>query len=89
MIGTSIDARRSFRETFPTISEETVNELVCRGLLHFAEHQWRFGDANNGTTQRLERRKWKRADNSGVDWHKLIGLDDVIRHDRRCVLFVI
>ena len=89
MIGTSIDERRLLRETFPCISEETVNELVRRGLLDLGKHQWRFGDANNGTTRRFDQRKWKRADNDGPDWHKLIGLSDVIRYDRRYVLFVI
>ena len=89
MIRTGIDTQRLFRQAFPTINEETVNELVRRGLLHLAEHKWRFGDANNGTTRRLDRRKWKRANNSGADWHRLIGLDDVIQHDRRRVIFVI
>ena len=60
-----------------------------RGLLDLGKHQWRFGDANNGTTRRFDQRKWKRADNDGPDWHKLIGLSDVIRYDRRYVLFVI
>jgi hypothetical protein len=89
MIGTSIDARRLFRQTFPLVSEETVNELMRRGLLHLAAHQWRFGDENNGTTRRLDGRKWKRADTKGADWHQLIGLADVVRNDRRHVLFVI
>ena len=32
---------------------------------------------------------WKRADNSGSDWHRLIGLNDVVHNDRRRIIFVI
>ena len=48
-----------------------------------------FRNESNGTTRRLDGRKFTRADNSGPDWHKLIGLTDVVRHNRKEVLFVI
>ena len=60
MIGTSIDAQRSFRETFPIISEETVNELVCRGLLHFAEHSRVKSRCRNARFGRSRPRSTKR-----------------------------
>jgi hypothetical protein len=70
------------------ISPDTGEEMVQRGLLHFDGDSWRLGDENNGSTRRLYG-NWKRADNSGPDWHKLIGLDDVVQNDRRNVVFVI
>jgi hypothetical protein len=33
--------------------------------------------------------KYKRADNSGAAWHRLVGLQDVVRNNRRQVLLVI
>src|SRR5215475_6039100 len=89
MRSASTDARGSLVKLFPSISVETVNELEERGLLQIAEGQWRLGDKNNGSTRRLDNRKWRRADNSGDAWHKLIGLDDVVQNDRRRVIFVI
>jgi hypothetical protein len=89
MIAT-IEALLKFNESHPSISAEAVEELTRRGLFHLpsAEH-WRFADESNGTTRRLDGRKWNLADNSGSDWHKLIGLDDVVRNDRKHVFFVI
>jgi hypothetical protein len=79
-----------FNESYPSISAETVEELIRRRLFHLPtpEH-WRFGDEYNGTTRRIDGRKWNRPDNSGEEWHKLIGLDDVVRNDRKHVFFVI
>jgi hypothetical protein len=81
------DARLS--TLFPSISAETIRELEGRGLLHISERQWRLGDDNNGSTRKLGVRKWKRGDNSGEAWHKLIGLDEVVQNDRRHVILVI
>ena len=60
-----------------------------RRLFHWSGDYWRFGDENNGTTRRLDGQKFTRADNSGADWHKLIGLADVVHHNRKYVLFAI
>ena len=84
-----IEIPSKFTKAYPSISVETVDELVRRGLFHCSGDYWRFGDENNGTTRRLDGRKFTRADNSGADWHKLIGLADVVRHNRKDVLFVI
>jgi hypothetical protein len=70
-------ARRCLSEILPGINEDTIKELERRCLCHITERQWRFGDENNGTTRRFDTRKWKRADNSGPDWHRLIGLNAV------------
>jgi hypothetical protein len=79
-----------FTYTYPPISVEAVEELIQRGLFHLTDGEhWRFGDENNGSTRRLDGRNWKRADNDGPDWHKLIGLADTVRHDRKQVLFII
>jgi hypothetical protein len=84
-----IEIASKFTKAYPSISVETLDELVRRRLFHWSGDYWRFGDENNGTTRRLDGRKFTRADNSGADWHKLIGLADVVRHDRKYVLFVI
>jgi hypothetical protein len=81
--------RRCLSEILPGINEDTIKELERRCLCHITERQWRFGDENNGTTRRFDTRKWKRADNSGPDWHRLIGLNDVVHNDRRRIIFVI
>jgi Toprim-like len=85
----SLFARYSTTE-FSPISVETVKELMRRRLFHLcdAEH-WRLGDEHNGCTRRLDGGKWKRHDHSGPAWHRLIGLEDVTRHNRQLVLFVI
>jgi hypothetical protein len=81
---------QSFVNQFEPVSIETVETLIERGLFHLPDRDhWRFGDEHNGTTRRLDDRKWKRGDNNGADWHKLIGRADVVRHDRRHVVFVI
>jgi hypothetical protein len=77
-----------FCQTLRGINSGTAEEMVQRGLLHFDLDTWRLGDSNNGTTRRLHG-KWKRSDNSGCDWHRLIGLDDVVRNDRRQVFLVL
>jgi hypothetical protein len=80
---------KQLHQAFPCISIETTDELMSRDLLHIEDNEWRLGDETNGTTRRFSNRKWKRADNLGEKWHKLIGLDDVVRNDRKYVLFVI
>lgn len=73
-----------------SISIETIKELTRRNLLHFGDDYWRFGDDSNGVRRKLNaRQKWMRADNDGAAWHRLIGLNDVIQHDRRYVLLAI
>jgi hypothetical protein len=85
-----VEALLRFNAAHPCISEETVTELAERGLFTFDSEFWHFGDGNNGTSRQLdERQKFPRAHNSGEDWHRLIGLDDVVRHDRKYVLFVL
>jgi hypothetical protein len=75
------------------ISPQAIEEAVRRGLLSFVKHRnfrcWRFGDRANGTTRALNGKKFVRSDKKGADWHKLIGLADVIEHDRRFVIFVL
>lgn len=87
--GKVAQSRAIFHATYPVISRGTVDELIRRELLSCSEHHWRFGDKNNGSTRRLDGGKWKRADNERDDWHKLIGLEDITRHNRQPVLFVI
>jgi hypothetical protein len=88
----------AFLKAFPLFSRETVAEVSRRGLLSFRDGCWRFGDASNGSKRRLDGRKFRLkngeeakafADNSGSDWHRLIGLVDVVERDRRWVIFVI
>ena len=85
----AIEMASKFTTAYPSISDEVVDELMCRGLLQCGGDCWRFGDENNGTTRRLNGQKFTRADNAGADWHKLIGLADVVHHNRKHVLFVI
>jgi hypothetical protein len=81
---------QTFTHQFEPVSIETVEALIERGLFQLTdEEHWRFGDEHNGCTRRLDGRKWKRADNKGDDWHKLIGLSDVAANDRNHVVFVI
>ena len=84
-----IEVASKFTKAYPSISVGTVDELVRRRLFHWSGDYWRFGDENNGTTRRLDGQKFTRAHNSGAAWHKLIGLGDVISHDRKYVLFAI
>jgi Toprim-like len=79
-----------FLEAFPFFSAETVTEVQRRGLLSFPNHGlWRYGDDHNGSTRSLNGRKYIRADNRGEDWHRLIGLRDVVENVRRYVIFVL
>lgn len=72
------------------VSAEALLEAESRGLLHVNGARWRFGDSNNGATRSLNpRSKYKRCDNAGPSWHKVIGLEDVIENDRPCAIFVI
>jgi hypothetical protein len=75
------------------ISRRVIEEAMRRKLLSFVKHRnsccWRFGDRANGTTRALNGKKFVRSDKRGADWHKLIGLADVIEHDRRFVIFVL
>jgi hypothetical protein len=75
------------------ISPQAIEEAMHRRLLSFVKHRnyrcWRFGDRVNGTTRALNGKKFVRSDNEGADWHKLIGLADVIEHERRFVIFVL
>jgi hypothetical protein len=84
-----IEIPPKFTKAYPSIGVGVLDELMRRRLFHCSGDYWRFGDENNGTTRRLDGRKFTRADNSGADWHKLIGLADVVRHDRKYALFVI
>jgi hypothetical protein len=75
------------------ISPRAVQEAVRRRMLSFLKHRnsryWRFGDRANGTTRALNGKKFVRSDNKGPDWHKLIGLADVVEHARRFVILVL
>jgi hypothetical protein len=80
----------TLQKAFPCIHTETLDELTRRGLLHVDGDKWRFGDESNGTTRKLNtRHKWIRGDHDGAEWHRLIGLDDVVRNDRPYALLVI
>jgi hypothetical protein len=86
----TIETIETFNETLPSISVDTVEELVRRGLFHLTDDRcWRFGDESNGTTRRLDNPKWKRADTKGQDWHRLIGLSDVVHNNRLHVMLAI
>ena len=88
---TAATKNSAFLKAFPLFSPETVTDVSRRGLLSVLDRGlWRFGDSNNGSTRRLDdRQKFVRCDNEGVEWHKLIGLCDVIERDRRNVIFVL
>jgi hypothetical protein len=81
---------RAFCAVHPSISVETVTELMRRGLLHLNGDCWRFGDqSNRGVTRSLGDLDWKHSHTSAPAWHGLIGLSDVIENDRREVVLVI
>jgi len=86
-VADTVKVTSKFNQAYPNISTQTVSELVERGLLSCDSQFWRFGDKRNGTTRRLDGRKFTRADNCGADWHKLIGLADILQNDRKYVLF--
>jgi hypothetical protein len=82
----------TLRRTLPFVSAQTWNALIERGLLSFPSPRknWRLGDRANGCTRALNpHSNFKRADHSGEDWHKLIGLADVIENNRQYVIFVL
>src|SRR5262245_47088300 len=70
-------------------------------MLRFARRRhldcWRFGDDRNGSFRRLDGHPFEirgelvkaLAETAGPAWHQLIGLDDVVRYDRRDVLLII
>src|SRR5947207_1238652 len=81
---------QTFINQFEPVSIATVEELIDRGLFQLIDRDhWRFGDEHNGSTRRLDGRKWNRPDTKGDDWHRLTALSDVIRNDRKRVLFVL
>jgi Toprim-like len=82
-------ALEEIKRIYPWISIETLNELHARGLLSVESPYWSFRDGSNGTTRRLDGKKFNRPDNKGPDWHKLIGLSDVLNHDRPRVIFIL
>jgi hypothetical protein len=83
------------------IRSEAIEEAIRRGLLSFVEHRnspcWRFGDSRNGSFRRLDGEPFRingqrvkaEAETKGNAWHQLIGLADVVEHDRRFVIFVL
>jgi hypothetical protein len=83
------------------ISPQAVAEAEQRGLLSFRTHRnqacWRLGDANNGCLRRLDGQPFEingervkaESETSGDTWHRLIGLDDIVRNARRDVLLVV
>ena len=83
------------------ISPNAISEAVRRGLVRFERHRsvacWRFGDMRNGCLRRLDgqpfaisgQRVKAEAETRGQEWHRLIGLDDVLANDRREVLMPI
>jgi len=72
------------------VSAETLLEAESRGLLHVNGDSWRFGDQGNGATRSLNpHSKFKRCDNKWPNWHRLIGLDDLIENKRSFVIFVL
>lgn len=80
----------TFLKAYPLFSAGTVTEVSRRGLLSLPRSdRWRFGDAHNGSTRGLNGDKYVSCDTKGADWHKLIGLCDVIEHDRHNVVFVL
>jgi len=83
------------------ISPQAISEAVRRGLVSFKKYRgarcWRFGDERNGCLRRLDGQPFQingkrvkvAAETRGEAWHRLIGLDDVSRNDRREILLVI
>jgi hypothetical protein len=83
------------------ISPHAIKESARRGLLIFKKHRgvvcWRFGDASNGCLRRLDGQPFAingqcvkaESETRGQEWHRLIGLDDVLANDRREILMPI
>lgn len=82
------------------LSVNAIREAQERGLLTFTKHRdlpcWRFGDDRNGCFRRLDCEPFiigktivkAASECSGEAWHRLIGLDDIVRNDRRDVLLI-
>jgi hypothetical protein len=80
------------------ISPQAIEEAIRRRLLRFVKHRnspcWRFGDSRNGSFRRLDGAPFRikgrdakaEAETHGEAWHQLIGLDDVVEHDRGDIL---
>ena len=80
------------------ISPQAIEEAIRRGLLRFVKHRnshcWRFGDSRNGSVRRIDGAPFRikgqyakaEAETHGEAWHQLIGLDDVVEHDRGEIL---
>jgi hypothetical protein len=80
------------------ISPQAIEEAIRRGLLSFVKHRnhhcWRFGDLRNGSYRRIDGEPFRingesvkaEAETRGESWHRLIGLDDVVKNDRREIL---
>jgi len=83
------------------ISPDAISEAVRRGLVSFKKHRrvacWRFGDTLNGCWRRLDGLPFEinrqlvkaEAETRGEEWHRLIGLDDVLANNRREILLII
>jgi len=83
------------------ISPHAIREAVGRGLLSFKKYRgvpcWRFGDECNGCLRRLDGQPFQingkrvkvAAETRGEAWHRLIGLNDVSKNDRREILLII
>ena len=82
------------------VSRDAIDEAMRRGLLRFKPHRevkcWRFGDARNGSCRRLDGKSFRiraqdvkaESETTGPFWHRLIGMDDVMKNDRCDVLLV-
>ena len=82
------------------ISRKAVREAMRRGFVTFKKHRrvpsWRFGDKRNACFRRLDgepfhingERVKAEAETRGDAWHRLIGLDEIVKNDRREVLLV-
>jgi len=82
------------------ISPQAIKEAIRRGLLTFVRHRncrsWRFGDSRNGSFRRIDGEPFRincdcvkaEAETRETEWHRLIGIDDVVANDRRDVLLI-
>jgi len=82
------------------ISPKAVSEAIQRGFVSFRKHRrvacWWFGDTQNGCWRRLDglpfeikgQRVKAEAGTRGEEWHRLIGLDEVLKNDRREILLM-
>lgn len=82
------------------VSEDAIREARRRGLLGFCKHRgvpcWRFGDAHNASLRPLDGHSLSICGDSvkaepttrGDDWHRLIGLSDVVNGERDDVILL-